>query len=222
VVLAPLLRAAGHAVYTPTLTGLGERAHLGTAETGLQTHILDVVNVLEYEDLRDVVLVGHSYAGLVVAGAADRAPTRVDRLVCLAANVPRPGRSLFEGWSAAGRQAVEQEARTTGAGWRWPLPDDLGAAGADLDRDAVAWLRSRTVGQPLRTFAEPLHLVHPDLDVPRTYIRCTAEGTALPDEATGAGWHIRELATGHWPMLSAPQDLAELLVASVRTSDQRQ
>ena len=218
--VAPPLRAAGHDLYMPTLTGLGERVHLGTPETGLETHILDVVNVLEYEDLDDVVLVGHSYAGLVIAGAADRVPARVAQLVYLAANLPQPGRSLFESWSAAGRQAVEQEARAAGAGWRWPLPEDLGAAGADLDPAAVAWLRSKAVGQPLRTFAEPLQLVGPDLDVPRTYIRCTAEGAATPGEVTGAGWQVRELATGHWPMLSAPQDLAHLLVAIARGGDQ--
>jgi transposase/pimeloyl-ACP methyl ester carboxylesterase len=218
--LVPVLRAAGAEVYTPTLTGLGERAHLGTPQTGLETHIRDVANVLEYEDLREVVLVGHSYAGLVIAGAADRVPRRVAHLVYLAANLPRPGRSLFDSWSVAGRRAVEEEARAAGAGWRWPLPADLGATGADLGPEALAWLRSKAVGQPLRTFAEPLRLAHPALAVPRTYVRCTAEGTALPDEVTGAGWQVREVAAGHWPMFSAPRALGALLVAVARSGEQ--
>src|SRR5690242_2869175 len=86
--VTPLLRAAGHEVYTPTLTGLGERVHLGSPETDLDTHIQDIVNVLVYEDLRDVVLLGHSYSGMVVTGVADRVPDRLSQLVYLDAIVP--------------------------------------------------------------------------------------------------------------------------------------
>jgi len=118
--LAPLLRAGGHDVSPLTLTGLGDRAHLGTPATDLATHVADVVNALAYEDLSEVVLVGHSDAGFVVAGVADPVPARVARLVYLDANVPRDGAALFDGWSTAGRSTVVAEAQVGGDGWRWP------------------------------------------------------------------------------------------------------
>src|SRR5437764_8833612 len=94
--VARILRSAGHDVYTPTLTGLGERSHLMRPGIDLDTHILDIVNVLHYEDLRDVILVGHSYGGMVITGAADRASDRVGRLVYLDAANPKNGESLVD------------------------------------------------------------------------------------------------------------------------------
>ena len=93
--VARLLRQPGHEVYTPTLTGLGERSHLATKKSGLELHIQDILNVLEFEDLHEVVLVGHSYAGLVITGVAERAPGRVARLVYLDAFIPHAGQSAF-------------------------------------------------------------------------------------------------------------------------------
>lgn len=215
--VTPVLRAAGHEVYTPTLTGLGERAHLGSPETDLDTHILDVVNLLEWEELRGVVLVGHSYAGLVIGGAADRVPERLAHLVFLAANLPRDGHALFDEWSPAGRTLVEEEARVGGDGWRWPFPDDLGGGGAGLAAADERWLRAKAVGHPLRTFAQPLRYANPSTAaLPRTYIRCAADGSPLPDEVkrdgSGDGWRLRQLPTGHYPMISRPRELAEQLL----------
>ena len=102
--IAQPLRDAGHDVYTPTLTGLGERVHLATREVGLDTHITDIVNVLRFEELRDVVLVGHSYAGMVITGVADREPARIRELVYFDALVPEDGESAVD---VTGRRPAE-------------------------------------------------------------------------------------------------------------------
>lgn len=216
--LAPLLRAVGHDIYTPTLTGLGERAHLAHPDIDLDTHIQDVVNVLEYEDLQRVVLIGHSYAGMVVTGVADRAPQRLAHVVYLDALVPDDGQSFFDFWSPEGRAAVEEEARLMGDGSRWPVPDDLrGLAG--LTEADERWLRSRAVAHPLKTLSQPVQVVDPSAaEIPRTYILCMAEreGDPVPDlverMCSQRGWRLRRLATGHWPMISMPRELAGLLL----------
>ena len=126
--LAAELKRQGHDVillpiYTPTLTGLGERVHLASPDIDLSTHIQDVVNVLEYEDLQEVVLVGHSYAGAVIPGVADRAAPRVAHLIYFDAVVQRDGEALFDLWSDRGAAALER-ARVEGDAWRGPVPAD--------------------------------------------------------------------------------------------------
>src|ERR1051325_5380741 len=118
--VAALLRARGHEVFTPTLTGFGERVHLATPETRLETHIQDILNVLRYEDLHQVVLTGQSYGGMVITGVADRAPERVTHLVYLNALVPQNGESVFDLSPPAFRQRLEEAAQTSGAGWCIP------------------------------------------------------------------------------------------------------
>src|SRR5215218_3749420 len=120
--LRPLLRAAGHQVFTPALTGLGERSHLANAQIDLDTHVLDVVGVLEYEDLLQVVLVGHSYGGMVITGVADRVPERLAQLVYLDAEVPMDGQSEFDLLPPEERAVYEDAARERGDGWRIPPP----------------------------------------------------------------------------------------------------
>ncbi len=117
-----LLESAGHAVYAPTLTGLGERAHLIRPEIDLHVHIRDVLGVLEYEDLRDVVLVGHSYGGMVITGVADRVSDRLAQLVYLDADVPRHGESEFDLLTPEERAEYEEAASARGEGWRVPPP----------------------------------------------------------------------------------------------------
>jgi pimeloyl-ACP methyl ester carboxylesterase len=127
----PLLRSAGHEVFTPALTGLGERSHLASAQVDLETHVRDVVAVLEYEDLREVVLVGHSYGGMVISGVADRVPERLVQLVYLDAEVPMDGQSELDLLPPQERAGYEEAARSKGQGWQIPpplpepLPDDL-------------------------------------------------------------------------------------------------
>lgn len=223
--VTPRLRAAGHDVFTPTLTGLGERRHLGRPDVDLDTHIEDVANVLEFEELRDVVLVGHSYGGMVVAGAADRVPERLAHLVYLDAVVPHDGQSFFDMAPPPYRAAVEEQARTKGDGWRWPLPEleELAQSSSlagltDADRQRF---RAKAVPHPIATFAQAVRLADPAAEaIPRTYVRCTADQGELPPEyaefvehlRTAPGWRYHELPTGHWLMMSMPNEVADLLI----------
>src|SRR5262245_14863398 len=109
--VSPLLRARGHEVFAPTLTGLGERSHLLTREIGLETHVADVVNAIRWEDLTDVVLCGHSYGGMVISGAADRMADRVRSLVYLDAFVPADGQSIFDFMTAERAEGFRDGAR---------------------------------------------------------------------------------------------------------------
>ena len=217
--VAPLLRAAGHEVYTTTLTGLGERAHLGTPQTDLDTHIQDVVGVLECEELVGVVLVGHSYAGMVITGVADRAPGRLAHLVHLDAYVPAVGQAVVDIFPA-GAQRWPAEADAHGDGWRFPPPDPAGwriTDDADLRR-----LRTHLVAHPLASVLQPLRLTRPPgAGLPRTYIYCAEK--AAPDSFTAAAarvrtdpaWRYRELPTGHEAMITMPRETADLLLEVV-------
>ena len=214
--VTPLVRAAGHDVYPVTLTGLGDRAHLAGPDVDLETHILDVVNTLVYEDLRDVILVGHSYAGLVVAAAADRSAERLAHLVYLDALVPYDGMTFFDLWSAEDRAAVEERVRVAGEGWRWPMPDDLGPDAVGLTAEDLRWLRSRAAPQPMKALYQPVRLSNAGATAfRRTYIVCTAPHGGIPDYLAplrqDPGLRFETLDTGHWPMASAPRQLADLL-----------
>ena len=217
----PLLRAAGHDVFTPALTGLGERAHLASPDIDLETHINDVVGVLEYEDLQDVLLVGHSYGGVVITGAADRVPQRVAQLVYLDAEVPADGQSEYDLLPTDERAMYEELAHGRGDAWKIPppvpepLPDDL-------DPD-LRWALSRMVPQPLKTFSQPVRLTNPVAPaLVRTYIFCTLgkEGQQLPRYVERArsepGWRYYELAEGHGAHITAPQKLTQLLLELVQ------
>jgi pimeloyl-ACP methyl ester carboxylesterase len=215
--LRPLLRTAGHEVFTPTLTGLGERAHLAGAQVDLDTHIRDVLGVLEFEDLDQVVLVGHSYGGMVITGVADRAPQRLAQLVYLDAEVPADGQCEFDLLAPEERAGYQQAATTRGQGWQIPppVPDPLPP---ELDAK-LRWAMSRMVAQPINTFAQPLRLTNPaGAGVARTYILCTQgkEDQALPGHVQRArsdpAWRFVELAAGHGAHVTAPRQLADLLV----------
>ena len=213
--VAPLLRAADHEVYTPTLTGLGERAHLLSPDVDLDTHIQDVVGVLEYEDLERVVLVGHSYGGMVIAGAADRAAERLAHLVYLDAFVPRDGQAQIALMSSALGSAFRQGAESAGDGWRIP-PPPLQRYGVTAAAD-LKWAGPRVGPHPLKTFQQPVRLTNPAATaLPRTYVACTqSTGTfdAFYQQArTEPGWRYRELPTGHDAMITMPRQVADLLL----------
>jgi pimeloyl-ACP methyl ester carboxylesterase len=212
----PLLRTAGHEVVTPSLTGLGERAHLATPETDLDVHIADVVAVLHYEDLTDVVLVGHSYGGMVITGVADRTPERIGQLVYLDADVPRAGESMLDLVPAESRALYEESARTRGDGWRVPapLPDPLPP---DIPSE-VAWAVARMVHHPLATMTQPLHLEHGETDLPRTFVLCTEGKEDEPEPPHVArvradpSWRLIELAATHTAHVAAPELLSRTLL----------
>jgi pimeloyl-ACP methyl ester carboxylesterase len=208
--VVPLLRAAGHEVHAPTLTGLGERAHLLSPAVDLDTHTWDVAGLLACEDLRDVVLVGHSYGGMVITALAAREPDRLARLVYLDAFVPQVGECVFDLLAPDRAAAFREGARTEGEGWRVPSPP-LERWGVTDPAD-VAWAGPRIGPQPIATFEQPLGSPSPAL--PRTYIG-TEYGTFLrfTERARAEpGWTVRELPTGHDAMITMPRELAALLL----------
>jgi len=204
------LRNAGHEVYTPTLTGLGERVHLLSREVGLNTHVMDIVNVLRYEDLRNVILVGHSYAGMVITGVADQAPDRIRKLIYFDAAVPETGESMLDLVPAEVRQDTERRVQLEGEGWLIPVmrgPNDVPA---------------KNTPHPWKSWVDPLMLQNSATrQLPCTYIRFSA------DKQPGAyfqlamekswrraqmwGWKLYEVETVH-QILPDPEPKAAVLL----------
>ena len=207
----PLMQAAGHRLLTPTYTGLGEREHLATPSVDLETHIQDILNVIRYEDLRDIVLLGHSYGGMVATGVADRTRDRVAQLIYLAAFVPRDGQSLLD-LNEAARPRM-QEAAKSGDGWRVPPnPTPPDTPPADLE-----WLSARRVDMPIKCFEMKLKLHDGEPNMPRSYIyatRITPADTFAPFAARAKsepGWRCYEIDASHSPGVTAPEALMALL-----------
>lgn len=201
--VVPLLESAGHRALAPSLTGYGSKAHLLSPDVGLGTHIDDIVSVLENED--DVVLVGHSYAGMVISGAADRMPERIARLVFLDAMVPEDGEAAADVIPVT-KQLIDKAVD----GWRVP---PMGLFGV-TDPDDVAWLRSMLSDQPVRCLTEPVRLDNPAAKtIPRTHIHCVGgQPSGITRRPVPAGEPVRELPTGHDCMITMPAELAELLI----------
>lgn len=215
--VAERLRARGHTVFTPTLTGMGERSHLGP-EVGLATHVQDVVAVLEYEDLRDVVLCGASYGGMAVTGAADRAADRVALVIYIDALVPRDGQSGLDLLPDAFREVVVASASERGHGWV-EVPEAILPSEGLIPEEKRARYVSRLRPQPVATFTEQLHLTGAIDGIPRAFVRCTAGAIAvggdpiapIADQAKRNGWPYRELAAPHDPHLFDPAGTATVL-----------
>jgi len=207
----PLMAARGHRLYTPSYTGLGERAHLARRDIDLDTHITDVVNVLIYEDLRDVVLVAHSYGGMVGTGVADRARDRIRRLIYVDAFVPeRDGQSFFE---LTGQGEVMRKIAIDG--WRVPPnPPPPDTSPADL-----AWLNARRIPHPIGTLEQKLTMTKGPLTLPRDYVLCTKSEAfrAYANRAMAAGWPVHELDSSHNPHITVPEALADLLTRLARS-----
>jgi pimeloyl-ACP methyl ester carboxylesterase len=207
----PLMQAAGHRLVTPSYTGLGERAHLANPSIDLEMHIRDILNVIRYEDLCDVVLIGHSYGGMVATGVADRARDRIAQLIYLDAFVPRHGQSLFD-LNAPAEQAMRDAARA-GDGWRIP-PNPTPP---DTPPEDVAWLTERRVDMPLKCFEMPLAFQGGELTLPRSYIyalRAPPADTFRPfamRARTEAGWRYADIDASHSPHVTAPKELMALL-----------
>jgi pimeloyl-ACP methyl ester carboxylesterase len=229
--VARRLRALGHDVYPVTLTGLGERVHLARPETDLETHIADVVDLLDHEDLHGAVLVGHSYAGIVVTGVADRRPERLEAVVYLDTGPVPDGMALHDLMPPELRERQRRAVDEQGDGWRWPVPDrdtlttGIYGSTSGLSDEQLRLVEERATPQPYATFTTPLRLqaAQPP-GVRRVAILCSAGGMSLellhdlirqgdPRAAlfAGPGWELHELPTGHWAMLSLPAPLAELL-----------
>lgn len=207
--ITPLLRAAGHDVFAPTLTGLGERSHLLKQDIDLDTHTTDIISVLQYEDLQNVVLVGHSYGGMVITGAAEAAPSRVTHLVYLDAFLPEDGKALADYAPVPPRRAD---------GWRIPPPGSAPRFGVTEERD-VAWMEARLGDQPLRTFTQPVMTPSEwGSSMPRTFIQCTEAPwfSEAAGRALAQGFRVHELlAAGHNAMITQPGELARVLLDSI-------
>jgi pimeloyl-ACP methyl ester carboxylesterase len=213
--LARALRQRGAEVFTPTLTGLGEREHLATRDVGLNTHIQDVGSVLHYEDLRDVVLVGHSYGGAVVTGVADRTRDRIRRLIYFDAFVLRDGESMADVLGPDLIRALNELALSEGDGWRVPSPFSMEQFGVTNPGD-VAWNERGLTLHPLKTLVEPLALQPEPLPFPVSYISCTEQRMGLLDQsaarARSEGWEYQELSSTHAAPAIAPDRCADLLL----------
>jgi pimeloyl-ACP methyl ester carboxylesterase len=207
----PLMSKAGHRLITPTYTGLGERAHLANRAIDLETHIEDMLNVIKYEDLRDIVLIGHSYGGMVATGVADRMRDRITQLIYIDAFVPEDGQSLLDLNEVA--RARMQELAKTGDGWRVPpnpTPPDTSPAD-------VEWLSERRVHMPVKCFETKLKMHGGPLTLPRSYIyatRITPADTFGPFAKRAKNDPARryfEIDASHAPNVTAPEVLMGLL-----------
>jgi pimeloyl-ACP methyl ester carboxylesterase len=203
----PRLQQAGHTVFSPSLTGLGERAHLATPAVNLSTHIQDVCNAIWYEDLSDIILVGHSYGGMVISGVADRLPERIQHLVYLDAFLPADGQSLYD---LGGPPPVT-------ADWRVPPLQ----RNEDPNDPEVQWARQRRVAHPQATLQEPVKLSVPIESRPfsLTYIVATGRPDPSPlfdrtaDSLRGnPRWTVRAVDGGHNMLRTNPDGLVAVFL----------
>jgi len=215
--VARLLRSSGHEVYTPTLSGLGERSNLLSPDIDLDLHVRDVAAVLHYEDLHDVILVGHSYGGMVITGAADRAADRIGRVVYLDAANPENGQSLLD---VAG--PIMEATRPLGAvvdGVELVLlpSPEAGRFFGVTDPGDVAWMADRLTGHPWKCFEQPLRLTDEAAfaALPKYHIVCTSTlATRDPElmEKARADGRLWEIDTGHDLMITEPAAVADALL----------
>ena len=218
-----LLRRTGAVVYTPTLSGLGDRAHLAgllePSQVNLDLHIQDVVQLLEYEGLDDVALVGHAYAGMVITGVAEAVPERLSHLVYINGVIPGDGESMadqlvpvrgpeFAAWVRdhieRGEGYLPSPASPEEIGRRWGIPDAA-------DRE---WMFSKVTPQPAAAMAGQVRIGNPAArSIPRSFIGGEEAGfQPVADRAREAGWGMYHLDSGHDPMVSHPRELAEILL----------
>ncbi len=215
--VTPLLRAAGHEVSAPTMTGVGERSHLLSRDVDLDMHIRDIAAVLHFEDLRDVILVGHSYGGMVITGVADRTSDRVGRLVYLDAATPVNGQSLVD---VAGPiiEAVRPDGRTADGVELVLLPSpDAGMLYGVNDPADLRWMAERLTGHPWSCFAQRLELSNESAlwAIPQYHVVCTSTlATRDPERMAKARAEDRlwDIDTGHDLMITEPRKVADALL----------
>lgn len=215
--LRPLLQAAGHDVFTPTLTGLGERRHLANPAIDLTTHIDDVLGVLELENLSDIVLVGHSYAGMVITGVAASAASRISHLVYLDAFLPDDGKSLND-YVPAMVPGYEQSVSRDGNGWRLPFAGALTLEALGIsDADDKRWMAPRMGEQPYKTFKQPVYAPAAKLaTLSRVYLLSSNRPhyLAAAERAGQQGFSVVHIpGAGHDVMVTQPKALADALLS---------
>ena len=209
------LQAQGHEVFTPTLTGVGERSHLLSRQVNLDTHILDVENLMRWEDLSGVILCGHSYGGCVISGVADRVPERIRALVYLDAFVLESGERLVQHVPEPQYRQMQEAAQTMGDGWRVPpIPAEVFKVNA-IDRD---WVNRQCTVQPMDTFEQRIQLsggARKITNVTFVLAEGFVEGSPFPpfyEKAKARGWNTCTVPCGHDVMLDLPDELTKILL----------
>lgn len=224
--VTPALVRAGHRAHAVTLTGVGDRAHLLSPDITLETHIADVIATIEAEELHDVVLAVHSYAGMIGTAVADRMPARLRHLVYVDAVVPKPGESWSATHASATRQARLAAAQASPMN-AFPAPDPVVFG---LDAADHAWVQRRQTPMPAQPYTAPLAFEPARVaSVARTFVNCTQPPLATIDVIRQRvvdprfwdglwlpGSRVIDLATGHDPMISAPDDMVALLLDAAR------
>jgi pimeloyl-ACP methyl ester carboxylesterase len=211
----PLMAAAGHQFFVPSYTGLGERGHLANPSNDLETHIQDVLGVIQCEELRDIVLIGHSYGGIVATGVADRARDRIAQLIYLDAFVPKDGQALID--LVPERERIRmRDAVKNGDGWRLP-PNP---SSPDTSPEDLAWVNRHRLSQSIKCFEQPVGL-QGGLTVPRGYIYCTVGGEHRPftqfaeHAKRESDWRSYEIEATHSPNVTAPEALVKVLQQAI-------
>ena len=210
--MRPLFRKAGHEFFSPTYTGLGERAHLARPEVDLSTHVQDVLAVLEIEGLKEVTLLGHSYGGMVATGVADKAADRIARVVYIDAFAPKDGQSLFDLLGPKGEAHMRAGAAKDGDGWKLPL----NPMPPDTSPEDAAWAVPKRRPQPIKTFEEKIKLSSGKFP-PRHYIYAKKNGPGdvfrqFAERAKNEpGWTHHEIDASHNPHITCPDVLMALL-----------
>ena len=214
--LARILRAAGHEVYTPTQTGLGERRHLLSADITMETFVLDVLNLLLSEDLTDVVLVGHSYGGRSISGVVDRVPERIRRLVYIDGGLAPDGRSRLDAMPEEARQQRIQSSIDFDGGMSVPPPPASRFGMSDPEQ--MRWVEAFMTPQPLGAERTGVPLTHPlGNGRPTTFVHCVSPPFAVTAPSaeyakTRTDWRFCEFQGGHNAIVSHPREMAELLL----------
>ncbi len=211
-----ILLERGHTVFTPTMTGVGERSHLIAAMTDIEVHIADIVNLIEWEELTDVILVGHSYGGMVITGVADREYEKISRLVYLDAFLPENGQSLFDLTPPERQRGMLDVAGTRGDGWKVPRPD--GSISASVSPADRLWIESLSSPQPLATLTQKIDIRGDHLKIAeKVYVLATG----LPDTPfykfadwarAQDDWQTIELPIHHHMMQSLPEETARIIM----------
>jgi pimeloyl-ACP methyl ester carboxylesterase len=210
------LQAAGHDVFTPTLTGLGERSQVLTRDVNLETHILDVVNLIQWEELSNIVLCGHSYGGAVISGVADRIPDRIGSLVYLDAYVLHNGENVAQHVPAIRWQNFMEGAKSVGDGWKIPpIPPEVFNVKDAADAE---WMRRQCTMQPIGCFEQAVKLTGKIDQIKNvTFILMTGYAQHSPflpfrDKAKAKGWRTLTMTCGHMVMFDQPEELSRILL----------
>ena len=221
-----MLRGKGHEIFPLTLTGLGERVHLGTAETNLDTHVADVLNLIKYNELEDVYLVGHSYAGVVITQAADQIPEKIAKLIYVDTAPLPDGAALIDFYSPEQLEKFEKSVAENGDGWKLPRPSwedlDDGKNLLDLTGEHKNLLERLATPQPFNAARQKVSLTNPARkNLPKLAIFCEdssedvrellKQDLPLFSELKDPNFEFVDLPTGHYPMFSRPAELADLL-----------